>query len=41
MQVDVQCVYIVYTKYQMTSVKAPVQVDFPVHVLSKHYQNPY
>ena len=33
---NVQCVYIVYAKYmyQMASVKALVQVDFPVHVLS-------
>ena len=38
---DVQYVYIVYAKYQMASVKAWVQVDFPVHVLSTHYQNPY
>ena len=33
---NVQCVYIVYAKYQMASVKALVQVDFPVHVLSEH-----
>ena len=31
---NVQCVYIVYAKYQMASVKALVQVDFPVHVLT-------
>ena len=31
-----QCVYIVYAKYQMASVKTLVQVDFPVHVLSEH-----
>ena len=37
---NVQCVYIVYARYQMTSVKNPVKVDFPMHVLSKHYQNP-
>ena len=34
---NVQCIYIVYAKYQMSSVKALVQVDFPVHVLSEHY----
>ena len=28
---NVQCVYIVYEKYQMASVKTLVQVDFPVH----------
>ena len=33
---NVQCVYIVYAKYQMASVKALVQADFPVHVLSEH-----
>ena len=33
---NVECVYIVYAKYQMASVKALVQVDFPVHVLSEH-----
>ena len=27
---NVQCVYIVYAKYQMASVKTLVQVDFPV-----------
>ena len=32
---NVQCVNIVYTKYQMASVKALVQVDFPVHALTK------
>ena len=31
-----QCVYTMYAKYQMASVKALVQVDFPVHVLSEH-----
>ena len=30
---NVQCVYIVYAKYQLASVKALAQVDFPVHVL--------
>ena len=29
---DVQCVYIVYAKYQMASVKALVQADFSLHV---------
>ena len=33
---NVQCVFIVYAKYQMASVKTLVQVDFPVHVLSEH-----
>ena len=33
---NVQCVYIVYAKYQMASVKTLVQVDFSVHVLSEH-----
>ena len=33
---NVQCVYIVYVKYQMGSVKAVVQIDFPMHALSKH-----
>ena len=33
---NVQCVYIVYAKYQMASLKTLVQVDFPVHVLSEH-----
>ena len=33
---NVQCVYIVYAKYQMAAVKTLVQVDFPVHVLSEH-----
>ena len=37
---NVQCVYIVYAKYQMASVKALVQVDFPVHVLSENQQKP-
>ena len=31
---NVQCIYIVYAKYQMDSVKALVGVDFLVHVLS-------
>ena len=29
----VQCVYIVCTKRQMTSVKAVIQIDFPMHKL--------
>ena len=33
---NVQCVYIVYAKYQMASVKTLVQVDFSVYVLSEH-----
>ena len=33
---NVQCVYIVYTNYQMASVKALVLVDFPMHALSEH-----
>ena len=33
---NVQCVYIVYAKNQMASVKTLVQVDFPVHVRSEH-----
>ena len=33
---NVQCVNIVYAKYQMASVKTLVQVDFPVHVPSEH-----
>ena len=33
---NVQCIYIVYAKYQMASVKALVQVEFPVDVLSEH-----
>ena len=32
----VQFVYTVYAKYQMASVNALVQVDFPVHALSVH-----
>ena len=30
------CIYIMYAKYQMASVKALVQVDFPVYALSEH-----
>ena len=33
---NVQCVYIVYAKYQMASVKTLVQADLPVHVLSEN-----
>ena len=36
---NVQCVYIVYAKYQMASVKAPVGADFLAHVLSSTIQN--
>ena len=36
-----QCIYIVSAKYQKASVKALVQVDFPVYALSKHKQNSY
>ena len=41
---NVLCVYIVYAKYQMASVKALLRVDFPVHALSGKWlrsQNPY
>ena len=34
-------IFIGYAKYQKASVKALVQVDFPVYALSKHKQNPY
>ena len=34
---NVQCVYIVYTKYQDISVKAVEQVEFPVYVLPKQH----
>ena len=33
---NVQFVYIMSAKYQIASVKAPVQVSFPEHVLSEH-----
>ena len=33
---NVQCIYIVYAKYQMASAKTLIKVDFPVHVLSEH-----
>ena len=33
---NVDCVYIVMAKYQMTSVKALVQDDFPEHARSEH-----
>ena len=36
-----QFIYTVYAKYQTTSVKALIQVDFPVKALPKHKQNPY
>ena len=34
---NVQCVYIVYKKYQDVSVKAVEQVEFPVHALSMQH----
>ena len=34
---DVQYVYIVYTKYQDTSVKALEQGEFPVYALPMHH----
>ena len=34
-----QYICIVYAKYQKTSVKALVEVDFPVYALSKQKQN--
>ena len=37
--IKVQCVYIVYPKYQMASIKALVGVDFLAHVLSSIIQN--
>ena len=33
LRANVQCVYIVYTKYQDDSVKAVEQVEFPVYAL--------
>ena len=33
LRANVQCVFIVYTKYQDVSVKAVEQVEFPVHAL--------
>ena len=35
---NVQCVYIVYAKYQMALIKALVLIDFPVRALSEHSQ---
>ena len=35
-----QYIFIGYEKYQKASVKALVQVGFPVYALSKHKQNP-
>ena len=35
----VQYICIVYAKYQKASVKALVQVDFPLYALSKQKQN--
>ena len=34
-----QYICIIYAKYQKASVKALVQVDFPVYALSKQKQN--
>ena len=31
--------YIVYAKYQIVSIQAVVQVDFPAYALSEHKQN--
>ena len=36
---NVQCVYIVWAKYQIVSAKAVVRVDFPTYALSMHKQN--
>ena len=36
-----QYIFIVCAKYQKASVKALVQVDFPLYALSKHKQNPF
>ena len=36
---DTQYICIVYAKYQKASVKALVQVDFPMYALSKQKQN--
>ena len=33
---DVQCVYIMYAKYQLLTVKALVQVEFSFHALFEH-----
>ena len=33
---NVQCVYIVYTKYQDVSAKAVEQVEFPVYAVPMH-----
>ena len=41
LHVHAQYIFIGYAKYQKASVKALVQVDFPVYALSKHKQNPY
>ena len=34
-----QFIWMIYAKYQKASVKALVQVDFPLYALSKHNQN--
>ena len=36
---DAQYTCIVYAKYQKTSIKALVQIDFPVYALPKQKQN--
>ena len=38
LRANVQCVYIVYTKYQDVSVKAVEQVEFPVYALPVQHQ---
>ena len=37
----IHCICIVCAKYQRASVKALVQADFLMYVLSKHKHNPY
>ena len=37
----VQCVFIVWTKYQIASSKAVLGVDRPIKALSRHKQKPY
>ena len=41
LHVHVHYICIVCAKYQRASVKALVQVDFLMYVLSKHKHNPY
>ena len=38
LHVNVQCVHIVYTKYQDVSAYAVEPVEFPVYALSMHHQ---